>query len=71
MLKRKKMNIKSKNADGRILMEMRYDTFFKAYVITQGANVIKLNNDDIDKLVDFVIKTEENQQRTENEQRAN
>ena len=52
-------------------MELRYDTFFKAYVITHNDNVIILSNDDIDKLLDFVIKTEETQQKgEENEQRA-
>lgn len=52
-------------------MEMRYDQKLKWYVLTEGKNEVRLTNEDIDKLVDFVIKTEENQQRTENEQRAN
>lgn len=53
-------------------LKMKYNAKFGCYILTRNEQVINLFNDDIDKLVDFVIKTEETQQkREENEQRAN
>lgn len=53
-------------------LQMEYNAKIGCYILTRNEQVINLFNDDIDKLVDFVIKTEEAQQKgEENEQRAN
>lgn len=54
-------------------IKLEYDAKKRCYILTQGKNVINLDNNNIDKLVDFVIANEELQnmmEKKENEQRA-
>ena len=51
---------------------MEYNAKIGCYILTRNDQVINLFNGDIDKIIDFVIKTEGTQQKgEENEQRAN
>lgn len=60
------MNTRKTKADGKgNMVEINFDRTKNSYVLKQAENEIILQNTDIDKLVDFVIETEEKEAKNE------